>query len=229
MTNLSKNAFPDGVFDTGLFARRFTTRIYDHAPCLFLDRDGVLVEETHYLHRIEDIVFVPDVIEAIAETNKAGYPVVLVTNQSGIGRGLYDWRDFEIVQHAINKHLAKHQARLDLVLACAFHVEGQGDYAIADHPWRKPAPGMLLEAARRLRVDLSRSFIVGDRIADLIAGHAAGLSEGALVLTGHGQSEHANEAALKNLQAGSVFTVCVTPDAGSAIRHWLSGVQSKKP
>lgn len=150
-------------------------------PALFLDRDGVIVEEINYLCRAADVRMIDGVAPAIARCNGLHIPVVVVTNQSGIGRGLYGWDDFHGVQAAIVEALAAAGAHLDGVLACAYYAEALAPFRIADHPWRKPNPGMLRAAASGLNLDLSRSWIVGDRASDLAAGLAAGLLGGALV------------------------------------------------
>ena len=147
-------------------------------PRLFLDRDGVIVEHVEYLHRVEDVRLLDGAAAAIEAANAAGWFVVVVANQSGIGRGLYDWPAFMAVQQALLDRLAAAGAQIDLVLACPFHPEANPPYRHRDHPWRKPRPGMLLEAARHLPIDLARSWIVGDRAIDIAAGRAAGLVGG---------------------------------------------------
>ena len=165
-------------------------------PALFLDRDGVIVEEVPYLHRPEDIRFVPGAAETIAAANQAGLPVVVVTNQSGIGRGLYGWAEFAATQERILEQLRAAGAMPDLVLACPYHPEGKPPYRHADHPDRKPRPGMLLRAAEKLDLDLGRSWIVGDRAVDMEAGRAADLAGALHVLTGHGNVDRAAVAGL---------------------------------
>jgi D-glycero-D-manno-heptose 1,7-bisphosphate phosphatase len=150
-------------------------------PALFLDRDGVIVEDTHYLGRPEDLRMLAGATDAIARCNRLGIPVVLVSNQSGIARGFYDWNGFVAVQAALAAALKRDGARLDAVFACAHHPEGKAPFNIADHPWRKPNPGMIVDAAERMALDLSRSWIVGDRASDLAAGSAAKLAGGILV------------------------------------------------
>jgi D-glycero-D-manno-heptose 1,7-bisphosphate phosphatase len=176
--------------EKGLYVSECTKQSFNGKPCLFLDRDGVVVEETNYLHRLNDLRVIPGVAAAIARANRSGVPVILVTNQSGIGRGYYGWREFQIIQDELSKLLLTEQAHFDLVLACAYHKDGLPDFALADHPWRKPNPGMLLQAQQLTGLDLSRSFIVGDNRTDLQAGRAADLHSGALVMTGHGRREY---------------------------------------
>lgn len=164
-------------------------------PALFLDRDGVIVADTNYLGRAEDVRMIEGVAAAIARCNAMQIPVVMVTNQSGIARGLYDWNGFRAVQAAISAALSAAAARLDGVLACAYHGSGLGPLRIADHPWRKPNPGMILAAAESMNLDLARSWIVGDKAHDLAAGQAAGLAGGTLVAADPGERQAASRLA----------------------------------
>jgi D-glycero-D-manno-heptose 1,7-bisphosphate phosphatase len=136
-------------------------------PALFLDRDGVIVEDTHYLGRGRDVRMLMGASEAIARCNTLGIPVIVVSNQSGIARGIYDWSGFAAVQSAIGRALAEDGARLDAVFACAHHADGKPPLNVADHPWRKPNPGMIVAAAERMKLDLTQSWIAGDRASDL--------------------------------------------------------------
>lgn len=151
------------------------------AAALFLDRDGVIVADTGYLGRAEDVRLLDGAAEAIARCNALGLPVVVVTNQSGIARGYYDWSGFRAVQAALAAALAGAGAHLDAVLACAYHADGKEPLRIAAHPWRKPKPGMILAAAKRMNLDLSRSWIVGDKAEDIATGAAAALAGGTLL------------------------------------------------
>lgn len=155
-------------------------------PALFLDRDGVLVEEVNYLARAEDVALIPGAADTVRACNAAGIPVVVATNQSGIGRGYFGWDAFAAVEARIRDLLAAEGAALDAVLACAYHDAVAAPYCRPDHPWRKPGPGMLRHAAEALGLDLARSWIVGDKASDLEAGRAAGLAGGIAVQTGHG-------------------------------------------
>ena len=189
--------------------RRFAGR-----AALFLDRDGVVVEDTGYLSRVGDVALVPAAAAAIAAFNRAGVPVVLVTNQSGIARGYFDWAAFEAVQAEIARRLAARQAHLDAAFACGYHPAGQAAFAVADHRWRKPNPGMLYAAADRLGLDLSRSAIVGDRASDLEAGRSAGLAMGLHVATGQGSADQ-RQAALALTKPG--FQVRAADDVAGAL------------
>jgi D-glycero-D-manno-heptose 1,7-bisphosphate phosphatase len=165
------------------------------APALFLDRDGVLVEGVDYLHEVEKTRLISGAGQVIATARAKGYHIVVVTNQSGIGRGYYGWDDFAAVQEQIDQELRREDpdAWVDGVLACPFAPKGTGPLVDPDHPGRKPNSGMLLAAAQHLGIQLDQSWIVGDTIADLLAGRAAGIKGGIHVLSGHGQ-DHRTEA-----------------------------------
>jgi D-glycero-D-manno-heptose 1,7-bisphosphate phosphatase len=175
---------PDGVW-----CEILTRTVPSRRPALFLDRDGAVVEETEYLCRIEDIVMIPGAVKVIAAANKCGVPVVVVTNQAGIGRGYYGWVEFAAVQNAIVAALAAEGAKIDAVYACAHHPLGQGSFAHPDHPARKPNPGMLLQAAADLKLDLRKSWLVGDKAIDVEATKRAGIAGALQVATGYGNAE----------------------------------------
>lgn len=171
------------------------TRITPGRPALFLDRDGAVVEETDYLCRVEDIIMIPGAAAAIAAANKHNVAVVMVTNQAGIGRGYYGWPEFQAVQKTIVSTLAAQGAEIAAVYACPHHREGKGAYAHPDHPARKPNPGMLLQAASDLALDLTTSWLVGDKASDIEAAKRAGLAGALQVATGYGTAERERGAA----------------------------------
>jgi D-glycero-D-manno-heptose 1,7-bisphosphate phosphatase len=163
-------------------------------PALFLDRDGVLNVEVEYLHDPAALVLEPGAAAAVAAVNRLGLPVVVVSNQAGIGRGLYDEAAYHAVQRRLVELLAAEGARIDADYHCPHHpVHGLGPYRAACE-CRKPRPGMLLQAARDLGLDLRRSVLVGDKLSDLAAGRAAGCVA-VLVRTGHGAAEEARARA----------------------------------
>jgi D-glycero-D-manno-heptose 1,7-bisphosphate phosphatase len=155
-------------------------------PAVFFDRDGVLVDEVAYLHSPDDVRVVQGTASTVKWVNDAGYLAVVVTNQAGIGRGLYTWDDFRSVQAHIDLVIRSVCGRIDAVYACPFHEEALQEYRYPDHPDRKPNPGMFLKAASEHSIDLTRSWVVGDRDTDLLAGKRAGVAGGILVLTGYG-------------------------------------------
>jgi len=184
---------------------------------LFLDRDGVIVADTHYLCRVEDMRMIAGAAAAIMRCNALGIPVVVVTNQAGIGRGYYDWNAFHAVQGALKAALATEGAHLDGVLACAYHAEGRAPLREDNHPWRKPNPGMIVEAARRMQVDLPQSWIVGDRAHDLAAGAAAHLAGGTLL------EADAQERQAAAKLASARFIVATASDLAGAVTALLEG------
>ncbi len=149
-------------------------------PAVFLDRDGTINVEVNYLHRVADFKLIEGVAEAIARLNGAGLPVIVVTNQAGIARGLYDEAALERLHIHLQEELARHAAHVDAFYYCPHHPDFTGAC-----PCRKPAPGMLLDAARDHHIDLRRSWLVGDAAGDLHAGRAAGCRT-ILVRTGYG-------------------------------------------
>ncbi len=164
-------------------------------PAIFLDRDGTLNVEVDFLSDPEQLVLIPGAAAAVARLNAKGIPVVVVTNQSGIGRGKYGWEDFAAVMSRMGTLLALENALIDAVYAAPHHENAQGAYAVADHPERKPNPGMLMRAAEEHDLDLSRSWMVGDKAIDLEAGRRAGCKV-ALVRTGYGSNVDGSAADL---------------------------------
>ena len=143
---------------------------------LILDRDGVVNEDSGYLHRVEECRFVDGIFELTAAFAARGFAIVIATNQSGIGRGFYTEADFERLMAWMTGEFARAGVTIAGVYHCPDHpTEGIGRYRRAN-PWRKPGPGMLLQAARDLDLDLARSWTVGDQMSDIEAGRAAGVS-----------------------------------------------------
>jgi len=205
--------------DAGLWCEVYSDFPHlNYRPALFLDRDGVIVEDTHYLGRAQDVRMVAGAAEAIGRCNRRGIPVVLISNQSGIARGLYDWSGFQAVQAAIAAALARAGARLDAAFACAHHADGRAPLNIADHPWRKPNPGMIVAAAERMKIDLPASWIVGDRASDLAAGRAAGLAGGILISRREDDPERQAASALRSQQ----FAVEAVPSLADAVALLLA-------
>ena len=147
---------------------------------MFLDRDGTLNVDKGYVYRIEDWEWIPGAIDAIVELKKAGFLVVVVTNQAGIARGYYNEVDVIKLHAWLNEELKKHGAAIDGFYYCPHHPEHGGACAC-----RKPMPGMLYEAKQHFQIDLDRSWLVGDKVSDIQAGWAAGVKP-ILVLTGYG-------------------------------------------
>lgn len=144
-------------------------------PALFLDRDGVINEEVGYLIHPEDVRWVDGIFALIRTARHLGYRIVVVTNQSGIARGLYSTADFEALMQWMRAEIQTKGGDLDGIYHCPYHpVHGLGEWK-REHEDRKPGAGMLLRARFDLGVDLSRSVLVGDRCSDVAAANTAGL------------------------------------------------------
>jgi D-glycero-D-manno-heptose 1,7-bisphosphate phosphatase len=197
-------------------------------PALFLDRDGVIVEDNGHLSRVDDMRLIDDAAAVIALANQAGIAVVVVSNQSGIGRGLFGWEQFAQVQERLLERLAARGALADAVLACPHHPQARPPYAHSDHPSRKPNAGMILSAAEMLPIRREASWIVGDRWTDLAAGRSAGLAGGLHVATGHGSHPGERDAALA-LGGTGRFTVRVGQSvaAAASLVSLMAGVDAK--
>ena len=164
-------------------------------PALFLDRDGVINVDVNYLSKVDDVELHDGAASMISQANKAGIPVVVITNQSGVGRGYFNWDTLTDVQNEIAHQLDKEQAYWDGVLACPYHSDGISPYKHDYHPYRKPNPGMLEKAASIFKIDLSKSWVVGDKADDLKAGINAGLCGGIHVSTRFQEAEKEKEKA----------------------------------
>jgi len=145
-------------------------------PLAVLDRDGVLNLDAGYTHRIEDLVWIPGAREAVRLLNDRGYYVVVASNQAGVARGLYDEAAVGAFHAHMQVELAAVGAHIDAFYYCPFHADAVLDqYRAADHPDRKPNPGMLLRALEQWPADRARSFVVGDKPSDMEAATRAGL------------------------------------------------------
>jgi len=151
----------------------------------FIDRDGVLNEERAFVHRIEDFAFVPGAIEALQALQAAGYLLVVVSNQSGIARGLYSEADYLALTAHMRERLQAAGVRLDAVQYCPHLADAPVERYRVDCDCRKPKPGMLRSAIAALDIDPQASLLVGDRLSDLEAGRAAAVGRCFLVRTGY--------------------------------------------
>jgi len=154
---------------------------------VFLDRDGTLNVEKEYLHRAEDWEWIPGAMEAIRLLNQAGFVVIVTTNQSGVARGYYNEQAVRDLHATIDRWLAAEGARVDGYYYCPHHPQFG---VVRDCDCRKPAPGLLLAAAREHDIDLARSYVVGDKASDVGAARAVGAAS-ILVATGYGKEERA--------------------------------------
>jgi D-glycero-D-manno-heptose 1,7-bisphosphate phosphatase len=157
-------------------------------PAVFLDRDGTLIEERGYLDRLDLLSIFPWTSDAIRLLNRAGYAVVVITNQAAIGRGIIDEPFLQRVHGAIDAHLAAGRARIDAYYYCPHHPDAALEGYRQACRCRKPRPGLVERACHELGLDASRSVMVGDRWIDVACGRAAG-ARSVLVRTGHGAHE----------------------------------------
>jgi D-glycero-D-manno-heptose 1,7-bisphosphate phosphatase len=173
-------------------------------PAVFLDRDGTLVEEVAYLHDPGRVVLLPGVGGALRRLAAAGYALVVVTNQAGVARGLYDEAAVAAVHRRLAELLAAARVRLDAVLHCPHHPDGTVLVYARPCRCRKPGPGMLEAAAERLGLDLAASWLIGNHPADVGAALAAGVRP-LFVTTGRaaGRAPPAGVAAVADLEAAA--------------------------
>lgn len=161
----------------------------DPRPALFLDRDGVLIEERHYVKNPDDVVLIENSVRALKPFVLQGYLLIIVSNQAGVGRGLLEWDDVFAVQQRLRELWRLDDLSWDMALICPHHpTHGQGEY-LQDNHWRKPHTGMFEFAAKILPVDMARSLMVGDKHADLQAANDSGIPNLVHVLSGHGTAE----------------------------------------
>lgn len=160
---------------------------------VFLDRDGTLIQEKNYLHKIEDVELVPGAGKALAKLKKRGFLLILVTNQSGVGRGFFTMEDVQRVHRHILAVLQKDGATLDGVYICPHQPEDNCDC-------RKPRTKLVRDATEKFGIDLPRSYMIGDREIDVELGQRAGCRT-ILVSTGYGAQVAAEKKAEPDCRA----------------------------
>lgn len=166
----------------------------DHrTPAIFLDRDGTINVEKEYLYRVDDWEWIPGAIEAIGMFKHAGYRVVVVSNQAGIARGKYGVDEVDSLHDFVQKDLAVSGIAIDAFYYCPHHPDFSSQCVC-----RKPAPGMLLQASLDLNLDLTRSWMIGDKLIDVKTGDKLGLRS-LMVRTGYGSIQQ------KSINAGQLF------------------------
>ena len=170
-------------------------------PAVFLDRDGTLIKDIGYLRFAHEVAFYPWTADAVRALNQAGLPVVVITNQSGVARGIFTERMVEDVHRHISSVLDEGDARIDAYYYCPHHPEATLASYRSRCDCRKPGCGLIERASADLDLDPARSFVVGDKWIDVGAARAAG-SRGILVRTGYGATEEAEP--LPDLTADAV-------------------------
>ena len=177
---------------------------------VFLDRDGVLIQDKHYLHRAEDVVFIPGAAAALKRLADAGFKLFIVSNQSGVGRGYFTLADVE----RVNSHLAREFARHGVAFQKIYIAPEAPDQPSRG---RKPSAEFLFDARDEFGLDLGRSFMVGDKLSDLECGWNAGVKACILVRTGYG-------ATVEREAAGQIARSVIVDDLPAAVDGILSSL-----
>lgn len=162
-----------------IFNKKYRSELKD--SCLFIDRDGVIIKDRHYIKDEEEVSLEKGIIKLLETTTKLGWRNVIVTNQSGIFRQKLTWKEYRQVTNKTISLLGE-KCHIDAIIA---NSEGPSSLG----KWRKPSPEMLFFASKKLKIDLTKSIMVGDRLTDLQAGVNAKVSQLVHVLTGHGYKE----------------------------------------
>jgi D-glycero-D-manno-heptose 1,7-bisphosphate phosphatase len=184
-------------------------------PAVFFDRDGTLNEEVEFISTPEQMQLIPGAGRAVRAVNERGFLAFVISNQSGIARGLFTEADLIPIHAKFQKDLGASGARIDRIYYCPHHpTAGIPPYRV-DCDCRKPRPGMLHRARKEMGVDLSRSYVVGDRIVDVLAGRNAG-AKGILVLTGYGTSS------VEECREQGIVPDHIAPSVGEAVNFILS-------
>ncbi len=172
---------------------------------VFLDRDGVITEDPpHYAHRIDQLSIIAGSAEAICLLNEHEFLVIVITNQSGVARGMYSEEDVQIFHNEMKKQLASKGAYIDAIFYCPHH----SDSIIPEYKvicdCRKPKPGMIFSAVKDMDISLRNSYLVGDKWSDIEAGKTAGCRT-ILVMTGHGYEEYTLKIGDADFIAGNLL------------------------
>jgi D,D-heptose 1,7-bisphosphate phosphatase len=171
-------------------------------PGILLDRDGTIIVDHGYVGTIDRVEFIDGAADAIAAFNQAGLPVVVVTNQAGVARGLYGLDDVARVHRYIAEQLALHGAHVDLFLYCPYHPAGVVEAFARISEDRKPRPGMAKAAEDALNLDLAASWVVGDRPEDIGLAEAVGASA---IYVGSGECPKPGVRSFPSLAAAAPF------------------------
>jgi len=171
-------------------------------PGILLDRDGTIIVDHGYVGSVDRVEFIHGAAEAIARFNRVGVPVAVLTNQAGVARGFYGIDDVTRVHQYIAEHLAKREAHIDLFLCCPYHPEGVVEAFARSSEDRKPRPGMAKAAQAALNLDLTASWVVGDRPEDIGLAEAVGASA---IYLGQGDCQRPGVWSFPSLAAAAPF------------------------
>jgi len=184
-------------------------------PAVFFDRDGTLVDEVEYLSALDQIIIKPGVARALAALRNRGFLAVVVTNQSGVARGLFTAEFVNNCHDLIQQRLRRQGAQIDGFYFCPHHPEGVVPTFARSCQCRKPGPGLLIKASQDLCIDIAESWMVGDKIADIQAGLGAGCRT-ILVRTGYGRETEVNSS--EDLR---ISGTAVVDDVVAGVKHIL--------
>ncbi len=174
-----------------------------------MDRDGVIIEDTGYIGRVDRCRFLPGVTQAVKLLNAAGFKVIVVTNQSGVARGYFSEEAVREVNQFVTEKLAREGALIDRIYYCPHHKDGIIENYRKDCYCRKPNPGMIEQAVLDLGLDISKSFLIGDKASDIEAGRRAGCRT--ILLTVGGSAANLN---------GDITPDYIASDISDAVR-WV--------
>jgi D-glycero-D-manno-heptose 1,7-bisphosphate phosphatase len=185
-------------------------------PAVFLDRDGTLIHDTGYLNRLSQIKLFPQTVPALKLLRKAGFYLFVVSNQSGVARGYFRESMVKKTNQAIQALLKSKGAGIDRFFYCPHHPQGKVKSFSKACGCRKPRPGMVKEAAKKFPIDLKKSYVVGDKVDDLLLAQRARLAGGLLVRTGEGRRSE------KKMAAQGVKRAMIVPNLLQAAKQILA-------
>lgn len=188
---------------------------------VFVDRDGTLNQEVDYVRTPDELRLIPGAAEAVQKLNERGLATCVISNQSGIARGYLREEDLIPIHEKLERELARGGGKVDRIYYCPHHpTEGTPPYNIVCD-CRKPKSGMLRQGSRELGIDLARSFVVGDSIVDIEAGHAVN-ARTILVLTGYGRATY------EQCITGRIHVEFVAPTIVEAVKYILNRVDGER-
>jgi D-glycero-D-manno-heptose 1,7-bisphosphate phosphatase len=190
-------------------------------PAVFLDRDGTINEDVGYLNHPDQLRLLPQAIEGLQLLGSSGLLLVIVTNQSGVARGLIPPQQLPVIQNAFLDLMRAHAVPIAGYYACPHYPESSLPEYRGTCECRKPAPGLVLQAARELDIDLQNSYVIGDKASDVQLAHIAGAT-GILVLTGEGHKHQENYPP----EYAPPHAIC--PNLYDAAK-WIIANEKKKP
>ena len=171
---------------------------------LFLDRDGVINKDNGYTYRIEDFIFINGIFDLCKKAILRDYFIIVITNQSGISRELYTEKDFHIVTEYMLKEFEKKQIKISKVYYCPYHNEFPNPKYNHLKNYRKPNPGMIIDAEKEFDLSLKDSILVGDKLSDIQAGINSGIKNNFLFSNNHNEKENSQYKVVRDFSEKSL-------------------------